>query len=75
MVEAKSGHSSRARAEWFKKHGYPLPESKEPKLYNLKEDIGQRKDLASKHPEKVEAMRASLKKIREQGYSAPRLAK
>lgn len=75
MVEAKSGHSSRARAEWFKKYGYPVSESKEPKLFNLKEDIGQRKDLASKHPDRVKAMKASLKKIREQGYSSPRLVR
>ena len=75
MVEAKSGHSSRARAEWLKKYGYPVPESKEPKLFNLKEDIGQRKDLASKHPDRVKAMKTSLKKIREQGYSSPRLVR
>ena len=55
--------------------GYAETESKQPRLFNLKDDIGQRTDLAAKHPEKVKAMMASLKKIREQGYSAPRLAK
>ncbi len=75
LVEAKSGLSSRKSKAWDQKHGYPQTESKEPKLFNLVEDIGQRDDVAAKHPEKVKAMRALLKKIREQGHSAPRLAK
>jgi arylsulfatase A len=75
LVEAKSGLSSLKSKAWDKKHGYPETESKEPKLFNLAEDIGQRDDVAAKHPEKVKAMRALLQKIREQGHSAPRLAK
>lgn len=43
-------------------------------LYNLKEDIGQETNLADKHPDRVKSMRALLKKIREQGHSAPRLS-
>ena len=44
-------------------------------LYNLREDIGQRNNLAEKQPEKVKELQALLNKIRDQGYSAPRLAK
>jgi len=42
-------------------------------LYNLKDDIGLRKNLAAENPEKVAAMQGVLKKLREQGHSAPRL--
>ena len=75
LVTGKSGHHSRVTKEWLKKHDYPKTESKQSRLFNLREDIGQRNDLAAKHPEKVKAMEASLARIREQGYSAPRLRK
>lgn len=75
MVTGKSGHHSRVTKDWLKKHGYPKIESKQPRLFNLREDIGQRKDLAAQYPEKVRIMEASLARIREQGYSAPRLRK
>jgi len=44
-------------------------------LFNLIEDIGQRNNLAAEHPERVAELQKLLKQIREQGYSAPRLAK
>ena len=75
LVTGKSGHHSRVTKEWLKKHDYPKVESKQPRLFNLREDIGQRNDLAAKHPEKVKAMETSLARIRAQGYSAPRLRK
>lgn len=74
LVAAKSGYHTGQWKGWEKKREYE-PQSKESKLYNLKKDIGQRNDLADKHPEKVKEMTALLTKIREQGYSAPRLAK
>jgi arylsulfatase A len=75
LVTGKSGHHSRVSKDWLKKHGYPGDESKQPRLFNLRKDIGQRNDLANEHPDKVKAMEASLSKIQAQGYSAPRLAK
>jgi arylsulfatase A len=42
-------------------------------LYDLAKDPGQRKNLAAEQPEAVAELRALLKKIRDQGYSAPRL--
>ena len=74
LVTGKSGHHSGVGNDWLKKHGYPQNESKQARLFHLKKDIGQRDDLAAKHPEKVKSMEAALKKIREQGYSAPRLS-
>ena len=75
LVVGKSGHQSRVGKKWLEKHEYPKVESKKPRLFHLKEDIGQRKDIASDHPEKVKAMQVQLKKIREKGFSAPRLVK
>ena len=75
MIDTKSGYVSRRDKNWEKKHKYPEQEGAKPKLYNLKDDLGQRNDLAAKHPEKVKKMQVLLKKIREQGYSAPRLEK
>lgn len=75
LITGKSGHHSRVTKEWLKKHDYPKTESKQARLFNLREDIGQRNDLAAKYPEKVRSMKASLAQIREQGYSAPRLRK
>ena len=75
LITGKSGHHSRVTKEWLKKHDYPKTESKQARLFNLREDIGQRNDLAAKYPKKVRSMKASLAQIREQGYSAPRLRK
>ncbi|MDB4259858.1 arylsulfatase [Akkermansiaceae bacterium] len=75
LVDAKSGYHSPRKKDWEKKHDYPSEERKTPKLFNLKEDIGQRNDLAPNMPDKVKELQSLLKKIREQGYSAPRLAK
>jgi len=46
---------------------------KSPELYNLKNDIGQSKNVAAQYPERVKSMKALLDKIRDQGHSAPRL--
>ncbi|VGO18923.1 sulfatase family protein [Pontiella sulfatireligans] len=65
----------RAKPDWYKKHGYPTPEKSVDELYNLKSDIGQRNNVSAQHPEKVQELKALLKKIREQGYSSPRIGK
>lgn len=43
----------------------------QPQLYDLKSDIGERRNLAAKQPRKVEELAAQLKKIRDQGHSRP----
>ncbi len=43
--------------------------SPQPQLYNLKEDIGEKNNLATKYPEKVKELDALLQKIREEGRS------
>lgn len=73
LVNTASGYVSGRNQAWEKKHGYRPDDGGDVELYNLREDIGQRINLAEKNPERVNRMRALLKKIRQQGYTAPRL--
>ena len=73
LINTNSGYVSGANKEWEKKHGYSKDDGNEVELYNLKMDIAQKNNVASDHAGEVEKLQALLKKIREQGYSAPRL--
>jgi arylsulfatase A len=73
LVDAKSGAARRATPAWDKKHHQPPDDDLPVELYNLKDDIGQRHNLAAGHPEKVAELQALLKKVRDQGHSSPRL--
>lgn len=74
LIDAPTGYTSRkAPPEWNRKHGQPDDDGQAVELYHLKQDPGQRHNLAAEHPERVESLRALLKRLREQGYSAPRL--
>jgi arylsulfatase A len=65
LVAGKSGYNSKqAPAEWNTKHHYAGDDDLPVELFNLKEDAGQRHNLAGKHPERVEAMQALLNKMR-----------
>jgi len=75
LVDAKSGTDRQPPAAWRKKHKVPAYDDQAVGLYNLREDPGQRNNLAKQHPDKVTALQALLKEIREQGYSAPRFKK
>ncbi len=68
------GKGSR-NAAWLKRHDYPADRKGPVELYNLKTDLAQKHNVAGDHPERVQELQALLKKIREQGHSAPRLAK
>lgn len=46
-----------------------LGNSPVPLLYNLKSDIGERKNLAKSHPEQLRQMAAALEKIKTSGHS------
>ena len=75
LVAAKSGYHSKRNNAWEKKNNYPADSASEYELYNIKDDIGQRHNLAGKHPEKVRNLQALLTQIQQQGHSAPRLLK
>ena len=74
LIDAKDGYVSARNAAWEARRGY-LPDNQAPvELYNLKTDLAQKHDVAAAHPEKVAELQALLRKIREQGHSAPRLS-
>ena len=73
LIACDTGYVSGRNAAWEAKHDYPTDDGGPVELYNLREDIGERNDVAASNPEKVAEMTALLKRIREQGYSAPRL--
>jgi arylsulfatase A-like enzyme len=75
LIDAKTGYISGVDKEWEKRHGYK-PDDKVPvELYDMEKDIGQKNNLAEEHPEIVKELQNLLKKIREQGHSAPRFQK
>lgn len=75
LVAAKTGYLSGRNKAWEAKRNYPADDDSEYELYHFPSDPGQMKNVAKEHPEKVGEMAALLKQIREQGYSAPRLAR
>ncbi len=75
LIDAPSGYISGRNQGWEERHGYP-PDDKSPvELYNLTTDLAQKHNVAAAHPERVAELKTLLTKIREQGHSAPRLAK
>jgi arylsulfatase A len=75
LINSKTGTDRQPPAAWREKHKVPAYGDLPVGLYNLREDISQRHNLAKDHPEKVTQLQAILKNIRTQGHSAPRLAK
>lgn len=75
LVDTKSGYSKRSSKSWEEKHGYPKDNTTKGQLFHIKKDLSQKHNLIAKHPEKAEYLRSLLQKIRQQGYSAPRLNK
>ena len=73
LVDAKSGAARQPPPAWNEKHNQPPDDEQAVELYNLKDDIGQRNNLAAQHPEKVAGLKTLLRKLREKGHSAPRL--
>lgn len=73
LVDAKSGNARPVPKAWMTKHDTPPDDGLPNELYNLKEDPGQRVNLASKKPQTVEELRDMLAKIRAQERSAPQL--
>ena len=73
LIDADTGYLRKPPESWNKKHGMPADDKSPVELYDLENDLGQRHNLAAMHPERVAELQALLKKIREQGHSAPRL--
>jgi arylsulfatase A len=75
LVDAPTGYVSGGNKAWETRRGYQPDGKAGVELYNLKTDLAQKHNVAAEHPERVAELKALLKKIREQGHSAPRLAK
>jgi len=73
LVNTMDGYQSGRNKAWETKHKYPADDQGPVELYNLRTDLGQRHNVAAKHPERVAELQTLLKKIRDQGHSAPRL--
>lgn len=58
-------------ARFSKNTNIELGNALEPQLYNLKDDLGEKANLAAEHPERVREMAALLREIRERGRSRP----
>jgi arylsulfatase A len=74
LVAANSGYVSRRDAAWEARRDVPADDDGPVELYDLSEDVGQRRNLAREHPRRVRELRALLEKIRTEGHSAPRLS-
>ena len=59
-------------AAWTEKHGYPAEDGQPTELYDLRQDAGQRHNLAADRPEQVSELRDRLERIRHEERSAPR---
>ncbi len=58
-------------ARFNKNTNTELGNDPEPQLYNLRDDLGEKNNLAAQNPEKVKEMAALLQRIREEGRSRP----
>ena len=60
-----------APTAWLEKHGYPAEDGQPVELYDMKNDAGQRHNVAADHPEKVAELRALLDRTLHEPRSAP----
>lgn len=66
LIDAPTGAVSKV-PDWYNKaNGYP-PDKHPQALYNLREDIGQRKNRIEEYPEKAAALKQALEQIRRHG--------
>ena len=71
LIDAKTGYRSRGYPDWEKRHGYPGDDKQPVELYNLRDDLGQRNNVAKKDPARVKYMQTLLAKIHKAGRSRP----
>jgi arylsulfatase A len=74
LIDHPTGTDRQPPEAWMKKHDYPPYTGLKVGLYNLKDDLGQRHNLAEKHPEKVDELQKLLTSIRAGNHTAPRLS-
>ncbi len=72
LIDTKTGYHSGVNDGWEKRHFYK-PEKKSPvELYDMKNDIRQRKKLATEYPKIVKELQTIIKKSANKAtYSVP----
>ena len=73
LIDAKSGEVTKA-PEWYDQENGYQENPYDAALFNIRQDIAERKNLMTEYPAKVAELRALLQRIRQQGHSAPRLS-
>jgi arylsulfatase A-like enzyme len=73
LIDAASGDDNRARGEpeWFKRERGYAPNRFPGELYNLHEDLAQRRNLYGEKPEVIQRLKALLEKYKAEGRSTP----
>ncbi len=66
LIDAPTGAISKVPDWYNKEYGYP-PDPHKQALYNLREDIGQRKNRIDEFPDKAAAMKHALERVRQHG--------
>jgi len=68
LINEKTGYARLAKYGWLERHGYGSDDDQEVELYNLSNDVGQRHNVASEYPERVEQLKSLLKSIQNKGH-------
>ena len=71
FVDAPTGGDNR-EPDWFKKERGYQPHNFPGELYDLSQDLSERRNLYGEHPEIVQRLKALLEKYKAEGRSAPR---
>lgn len=69
LINEKTGYVREPKLDFDKRHDIRVDADSPVELYNLKEDIGQKINLANKYPKKVSELKKALAKIRKQGMA------
>lgn len=73
FIAHKTGYQGRVAKGFEQRHGYTHDANEAGQLFDMTKDISQKRNVVEQHPEKAAELKRLLKKIREQGHSAPRL--
>jgi len=72
FIDAPTGDDNR-EPDWLKKERGYQAHSHPGELYDLSQDLSERRNLYAEHPEIVQRLKALLEKYKAEGRSAPRL--
>jgi arylsulfatase A len=61
LIDGKDGYHTARNDAWEARHGYPADDKLPVELYDLKNDLAQKNNLAAQHPERVAKLQALLR--------------